>query len=277
MTRKILLWSIAVVLTILIAYYQRVTGPTYPVSGTTTIAGKVVHFTLPRSHDISGNAVVAIRTGDAQISGRLEWKRYRTDDEWTGVEMQFSNDTFKAELPVQPPAGKLQYRISLISSGTTIRIPQADSVVIRFKGVVPIFILLLHIIVIFSAMVLSMRTGLECFNPRPDIRPLAYWTVAFLFVGGALLGPIVQYYAFGVFWSGWPVGGDLTDNKTAVALIGWCIVAFLYPRLKKPRIWALGAAALLILVYLIPHSLFGSGLDYKTIDRQKKTDSVLVR
>jgi hypothetical protein len=277
MTRKILLWCSAVLLTILIAYYQRITGPTYPVSGTCTIAGKDIHFTLPRSHDVSGNAVVAVRTGDAQIGGRLEWKRFNTDDAWTSIEMQFSHDTVKAELPIQPPAGKLQYRISLISQETAIVIPQNGSVVIRYKGVVPVVVLLLHILVIFGAMVLSTRTGLECFNPRPGIRPLAYWTIAFLFVGGALLGPIVQYYAFGVFWSGWPVGGDLTDNKTAVALIGWIIVAVVYPHLKKPKIWALGAAVLLILVYLIPHSLFGSELDYRTIDIQKKTDSILVR
>ena len=277
MARDVILWGIAIILTLVVAYYQRVTGPTYPISETSAIAGKTVHYKLLRSHDTSGNAVVAVRTGDTLISGQLEWKRYKTDDEWTRTAMNYSRDTLSAELPVQPPAGKLQYRIRLASSGTTIQIPAADPVIIRFKGVVPSVVLLLHIIVIFGAMVLSTRTGLEFFNPKPDTRRLALWTVGFLITGGAVLGPVVQHYAFGVFWSGWPLGGDLTDNKTAVALIGWCIVVAAYPRLKKPTMWALGAAIILILVYLIPHSLLGSELDYASIDKQKKADSIRVR
>ena len=138
-------------------------------------------------------------------------------------------------------------------------------------------ILFFHIILIFGAMLLSTRTGLEFFNPEPKIRLLAFWTVGFLFVGGAILGPLVQYYAFGIFWSGWPVGIDLTDNKTAIALIGWIIVAVFLPRLKRPKAWALGAAILLTLVYLIPHSLLGSELDYKSLDKYKKNNSVQVR
>lgn len=277
MARKVILWGSAIVLMLLVAYYQRLTGPTYPLSGTSTISEKTVSYRLLRSHDTSGNALVAVRTGDSLISGRLEWKRYKTDDEWTTVGMKFSRDTLTAELPVQPPAGKLQYRIRLISSGTELLIPQTGPVIIRFKGAVPITILLLHIIVMFGAMVLSTRTGLEVFNPKPEIRKLAIWTAGFLLAGGVILGPIVQRYAFGVFWSGWPFGGDLTDNKTAVALIGWCAVAAAYPRLKKPKIWALAAALVLILIYLIPHSLFGSELDYKAMDMKSRSDSIRLR
>ncbi len=277
MIRTIIFWSIAVVVTVLVAYYQRVTGPTYPVTGTAVITGRTIHYRLERSHDILSNAVVAIHTGDTMISGRLAWKRLKTDDEWTNVEMKYTRDTLKAELPVQPPAGKLQYKVHLSSQGTTVQIPTTDSIILRFKGTVPMTILLLHIVAIFSAMLLSTRTGLEFFNPEPKIRLPAFWTVGFLIVGGAIFGPLVQFYAFGVFWSGWPVGIDLTDNKTAIALIGWIIVAVFLPRLKRPKYWALGAAILLILLYMIPHSILGSELDYKTLDKNKKNNSVQVR
>ncbi len=278
MIRKIILWSISIFITALVAYYQLVTGPTYPVSGTTIIAGKIIPYRFERSHDISGNAVVTIFTGDTVIRGRLEWKRFKTDDEWTSIEMKYSNDTLKAELPVQPPAGKLQYRVFLNSSEATVQIPAIDSVIIRFKGIVPIGILLFHIIVIFGAMLLSTRTGLEFFNPEPNIRLLTYCTIGFLFIGGAILGPLVQYYAFGVFWSGWPVGTDLTDNKTVIAMVGWIVVGALLPRLQKPKTWALGAAILLIIVYLIPHSLLGSELNYAALNKlHPKADSTLIR
>jgi hypothetical protein len=79
----------------------------------------------------------------------------------------------------------------------------------------------------------------------------------------------VQKYAFNSYWTGWPFGGDLTDNKTALAFLGWvCALVALY-RSKRPRAWALGAAIFLLLVYLIPHSLLGSEIDYDKMDRSK--------
>ncbi len=52
-----------------------------------------------------------------------------------------------------------------------------------------------------------------------------------LVLGGFLLGPIVQKYAFGAFWTGWPFGEDLTDNKTAVAVLAWL------PRVTLLALW----------------------------------------
>ena len=58
----------------------------------------------------------------------------------------------------------------------------------------------------------------------------------------------------------------ITNNKTLIALIGW-IVAIIAGRGGKPaRWWVLGASILLLAVYLIPHSLLGSELDYSKIN-----------
>jgi hypothetical protein len=79
-----------------------------------------------------------------------------------------------------------------------------------------------------------------------------------------LLGPAVQKYAFGAFWTGWPFGNDLTDNKTLVAVIGWLIAWLRVRKYPNRRGWAIAAALILLAVYLIPHSMFGSELDYST-------------
>ncbi|MBE0551720.1 MAG: hypothetical protein IH619_05005, partial [Ignavibacterium sp.] len=50
MKRSILLWIMAFVLTVLTAAYQRMTGPTYPLSGKTTLKGKTIKYALDRSH-----------------------------------------------------------------------------------------------------------------------------------------------------------------------------------------------------------------------------------
>jgi hypothetical protein len=83
-------------------------------------------------------------------------------------------------------------------------------------------------------------------------------------VGGLILGPVVQKYAFGAYWTGWPFGQDLTDNKTLVAWIFWAIALWRLHKNPANRTWPAIAMVVLLLVFLIPHSMFGSELDYST-------------
>ena len=50
-------------------------------------------------------------------------------------------------------------------------------------------------------------------------------TLVFLVAGGFVLGPIVQHQAFGAYWTGIPFGFDLTDNKVLIALVAWGVAA----------------------------------------------------
>ena len=83
-----------------------------------------------------------------------------------------------------------------------------------------------------------------------------------LAVGGLILGPVVQKYAFDAYWTGWPFGHDLTDNKTLVAVLAWLAVLWAWRRGRNAKAWALGAAIIVFLVFMIPHSVLGSELDY---------------
>lgn len=266
MKRTILLWVVAVVITLTSAIYQRMTGPTYPLRGEVDINGQTVDYKLIRSHGGETDAVVEIATKDESISGTLYWKRFKTDDEFIPVIMEFNNGILSAPLPNQPPAGKLEYYVELNNE----KVPFEENVVIRFKGDVPIWILIPHVIAMFGAMLLSTRTGLEIFRKEKDnLLKLTYWTLGFLLIGGFLLGPAVQWYAFDAWWTGFPFGTDLTDNKTLIALIVWLIALFMYRKSAKPRVWALGASIVMLIVFLIPHSMFGSELDYNKMENQQ--------
>jgi len=83
MKRSILLWIIAIVLTVLTAAYQRMTGPTYPLSGEITLQGKTIKYALDRSHGGEDDHQIKITTQDENITGILEWKRFKTSDDWT--------------------------------------------------------------------------------------------------------------------------------------------------------------------------------------------------
>lgn len=60
-----------------------------------------------------------------------------------------------------------------------------------------------------------------------------------------------------------PVGEDLTDNKVLASVIIW-IAAIMLNR-RKERKWMIIVAALfLFAIYMIPHSMRGSELDFET-------------
>jgi hypothetical protein len=98
---------------------------------------------------------------------------------------------------------------------------------------------------------------------HPLYKKYGVWTLILLIAGGFVFGTLVQYLAFGELWTGIPIGWDLTDNKTLIALIFWILAVVLNRKKEKPLYTALAAIVLLI-VFSIPHSLLGSELNYST-------------
>jgi hypothetical protein len=275
MKRSLILWLIAFILTLLLAGYQRVTGPTYPVSGSVNFNNKKIEYELDRNHSGEGNHIVQVSIHNYDIKGELIWKRYKTNDDWNIVKMDNNDGVLSAELPHQPKAGKLLYKIKLIGEFENLIIPE-QPVIIRFKGAVPLYILIPHILFIFSAMMLSARTGLEIFNKEPAYKNLAMFTLLFLLIGGGILGPIAQYYAFDAYWTGFPVGYDLTDNKILIAVIGWLIAFVMIRKTQNPKRWVAFASLLLFVVFLIPHSVLGSEFDYSKLEKQQKKNEKMI-
>lgn len=264
--KKVLLWIIAVLITASAALYQRITGPTHPLSGKATLNDTEIRYRLERDPETTSDYPVQVEVPNREITGTLLYKRYKTDDPWTKIPMKRDEDVLTGSLPKQPSAGKLEYKILLASQGKEISMTGETPVIIRFKDPVPLVILVPHIIIMFLAMLFSTRAGIEALNPKGNPRKLALWTTGLLLVGGFILGPLVQKFAFGTLWTGFPLGSDLTDSKTLLAMIGWIAAVIAGRRGKPARWWVLGASILLMAVYLIPHSLLGSELDYSQLD-----------
>jgi hypothetical protein len=108
---------------------------------------------------------------------------------------------------------------------------------------------------------------LEALGREGRTRKYALWTVILLFVGGFILGPLIQKLSFGAWWTGFPLGFDLTDNKTLIAFLGWLVALLVGGKGRNARWFVLAAAVLMLVVYLIPHSLLGSELDYTKVPR----------
>jgi hypothetical protein len=270
----ILLWILAVLITGAALIYQDLTGPTNPKRVELWLSDSQVYkFKLPRSHGGNTNCLIEISVPDTLITGDVFYRHYPTHEEWQKTTLVRIQDKLAAYLPYQPPAGKLEYYLLFRQEGKVIRMPAGEQVIIRFRGDVPARIIIPHASLMFIAMLLSNLTLLlALFNFR-QYRVYGLITTIVLFIGGLILGPLVQKYAFGQYWTGFPFGFDLTDNKTLVAFIFWLLA--IIGNLKKDRRYLIMLAALVMLViFSIPHSAKGSELDPAT--GKIKTGMILV-
>ncbi len=137
-----------------------------------------------------------------------------------------------------------------------------EPVVTRFKGAVPAWILVPHVMFMFLFMLFSVRIFITVFTADTVVKHAVMFNILFLMLGGLILGPLTQFHAFGAYWTGWPFGQDLTDNKTLVMFAFWVAALYAVLRVKQFKPWLFAAFAVTALVYLVPHSMFGSELDY---------------
>lgn len=255
--KKSVCWLLAIVITLVLSIYQRMTGPTYPMKVTVALNGESYKVKLPRS-GVQHDEIVTLKGVPQNHVAQLHYRQYPTTNDYTTVDFEWTDHSWQAALPVQPVAGKLQYYITVDGKDY-----QADKpVVIRFRNDVPAYILIPHILLMFGAMLFAVYTLLLVMTHKPYSRWLKI-TVATLFVGGFILGPLVQHAAFGPWWAGFPYGTDLTDNKTLISFI-FFLAALATLKWKYNKWVVCFAVLMMIFVFSIPHSVYGSEYDYTT-------------
>ena len=277
--KKVLFWILAIVITLGASVYQRMTGPTNPKYVETSIAGEDYKFKLPRSGGEQDCSVVLKGFGSQQMQDSLgmsvdavmHWRKYPSSDDFAAVRMMPAEEGLTAFLPAQPQAGKLEYYIEIQTfrkdevqalKTRTMRCYD-DPLIIRFKGDVPAWALIPHILCMFISMLFGAYAFLCALADMPQYRRYTILSFVLLVLGGFVLGPIVQKYAFGVYWSGFPFGGDLTDNKTLFAGVA-LLVAVLTGKRSWNRWAVVVAMAVMFAIFSIPHSMRGSQLNHQT-------------
>jgi hypothetical protein len=124
-----------------------------------------------------------------------------------------------------------------------------------------------HILAMFASMLVSTRALFEVLRRgAPRGRGLVLTAMGLLVIGGLFLGPMVQKSAFGAYWTGWPNGSDLTDNKTLIAFLAWLPATIAAAMGMRTRAAVVLGWVVMMGVFLIPHSLRGSELDWSETD-----------
>ena len=276
-TKSFLLWVIAIVITVSLMTYQRMTGPTYPKKVQVELDGQIYDFKLLRSSEIGFPCDINLPVENLDVKAKISYKKYKVDEPWHEEEMSrkiINKKAFfgkgeeisilTAILPEQPAAGKVEYKIELYKGNKLVSLMPDKPVVVRFKGFVPRYILVPHVIFMILSLFFATRAGVEVSFSGEKAIKFVKVTLVVLGIGGLILGPIVQKYDFGDFWTGWPFGGDWTDNKTIFAWLFWLIAYFVLRKNSKNKLWTLIAVVVIFAMYLIPHSMGGSELDNST-------------
>ena len=255
--KKTLYWLLAIVITLVLSVYQRMTGPTHPKSVTIELNGEQYKVKLPRS-GVQQDEIVTLKGVPSDVKAQIHYRRYPTADGYTTVDFTSKDNVLQAVLPVQPVGGKLQYYITVGEKEYLADEPP----LIRFRHDVPAGILIPHILLMFAAMLFAVYTLLLVLRGKQYSKWLKI-TAATLFVGGFIFGPLVQHAAFGPWWTGFPFGTDLTDNKTLLSFL-FFVVALVTLKWKYNK-WVVAIAVLfMVVIFSIPHSTFGSEYDYST-------------
>ena len=276
-SRVVLLWLAAIAITVGSAAWQRRTGPTYPLRGTAKLGGEEITYRLLRSQNTGEGLPVRIRVS-AAVTGDVLWRRYPSTETLRRQALVRRGEELELDLPAQPAAGKLEYYVHLTNGLESVELPPQIAeprrgAVARFKGAVPAHVLVPHIAAMFFGMLFSNAAALSALARREQARRQGWVAFALLAVGGLLLGPAVQKYAFDAWWTGWPFGHDLTDNKTAIAVAAWGIALLVgrgtrgargaraaEPMRRSAWIAIILAAVVTLAVFVVPHSMFGSEL-----------------
>ena len=275
--KKFAYWCIAINITLFLSIYQRMTVPTHPKKVDIELNSEDYRVKLPRS-GVQQDAIISLnnipavlrQSQDPQLmdaeraeAPKLHYRRYPTSDYYTTVDFKWKNHEWQAELPVQPVGGKLQYYLTVGGKDYL----KDEPVVIRFRNDVPAYILIPHILLMFGAMLFAVYALMMVTMGR-EYRKWLKITVVTLFVGGFIFGPLVQHAAFGPWWTGFPYGTDLTDNKTLISFL-FFLAALATLKWKYNR-WVVALAVLLMVaIFSIPHSAYGSEYDYTTHQLKK--------
>lgn len=261
MARSTWLWFLAVILTLGTLAYQRMTGPTYPLRGHVALSGQEIGIKLTRSHGGAGDQPVRVVTADTAVRAMMLWRRHPTNDNWTTVDLTRQGDTLSAVLPHQPPAGKLAYQLRLVRGVDEVLFP-VEPAITRFKGDISAAVIIPHLLCMFGGLLLLMRAGIGALAREPKYPRWATLGLALFGVGGFVFGPWMQHQAFGDWWTGIPFGYDMTDNKTLIAAVAWLFALWKLRGGREARGPVIAAALITLAVFLIPHSVFGSQIDW---------------
>jgi len=254
--KKEISWFAAILITFTIAIFQLIMGTANPLAVQVNTGKQLLQCELTRTYNGKTDCPIILPIGDIKVSGSILYRVYPSESKMSRIDFDREGDKLIANLPSQPPSGKLEYRVFLEREGTTIYVNEGKPVIIRFLGKVPIYILILQSILIFLAILFSNITGIYAGLGIKSFKWMIYLDILILLAVIFLLQPLMHKYALNQWWTCFPNSWEAGDNKLLIALMVWLVTA--YFNLKKNRRGLVVIASIIsIFMFSVPHGFPG--------------------
>jgi hypothetical protein len=250
-------WALALVLSLAGLFAQRLLSDELPLDLLVDWQGRQVTAALARVHVGPGGQRLSIQGVDADWTGVLIWRPTGHEGDFTRTPLRNLGSMITGEIAAHTPGTRVEYRLELETPAGLLRLPAHGTVMTRFRGAAPLWVSLPHIVLIALALLLALRAGFEALALGEHALSFAVGALLTFLCGGLLFGPLMKHYAYGLLWTGPPVGLDSTDTKTLLVVIAWLLPLLLRARGRRARRWIVIAALLSLAAFLIPHSSFG--------------------
>jgi hypothetical protein len=146
--------------------------------------------------------------------------------------------TYFGSIPSMARGTLVEYYIQArAGDALEVRVPgedEAGGFTFYYKGAPNRTILVAHVVLMFVALFIFLICGYLALRAIRDRRTrlqiprLGFLGGVVFFVSSFPLGMIVAYQTYGTPWTGFPVGDDLTDNKSLAIVLYFAAATFLY-------------------------------------------------
>ena len=202
---------------------------------------------------------------------------YKSEQElFVVVPMQrFEEGRYFGKIPAHKRGSLIRYYVEgRAGEDLVVQVPAEDSPRFEFyfKGTANRYLLISHIVVIFAALFFFILAGYFAYRALKERRAglhvprLGIVGTVLFFISSIPLGMIVAYQTYGKVWTGFPVGNDLTDNKSLVIMLYYIAATFFYrgsalrkdpssdllPGRALPYVYIAGVVITVVL-FLLPH------------------------
>lgn len=251
MKQQFILWSGAIVITIIFVFLLRTISPEKPVTGTVEFGNEKVAYKFDRIYRSDEAYSVMLFSEIDSLQANLEYKSSKPGTNWINVPMKYRDGVLTAEIPKHPSQSLVDYRVTLKYKGQTFIVPKKNGLTLKFLGRVSSQIMAWFYVALFGSILLSTRIGLEFFNENEKIKKLSFFAfITFVFYA-MLLIPVKRTYELSALGKSIPQITQLFSIGGISIIILWIagMTSFFY--LKNRRLMALIVAVLTFLIFII--------------------------
>jgi hypothetical protein len=249
MKKKFILWSGAILITFLAGYLHSVSDKYYPVTGTIGIEGEKTSFKFDKVHREDGSYKILVRTEKKGVSGEVLWRRLEAE-EWKRLPLINEGTNLYALIPDMEAEAEILYKVVLNYNEKKYSLP--GPVKLIYYGKVHPIVNFLFYFTLFGALLLSVRTGLEYFNPVPKVGTYTIFTTIFFFLFTIAVNPLkLSYELEAINQKVLPITRLFTIQSLSLLSLWILAMIIIFSSRKRSKIAALIFSILTIIIYLL--------------------------